>query len=452
VPAVIAPDRTKKRRMLIRVIALFVLALASNACHSSRAPSPAVATDDRSTAPPAASPAEARTPGAMPPGPASPPQAEVRPSPPAHEVAPSFDAAIVRATDALLNKAMAASPELSSPPPRLLLIDPLVDGLTATRSVATVSMQRRIAEHIRAHYPQFELQPFSTENLAAEPLVLIGTLTAINRQGEPQEPRELTRVWLTLLDLKSGKVIAKAQTRARREGIDITPTRYFGDSPTWALDRAMRGYVDACQKSKVGDPINQDYLDQIQSSALISDAIAAYEAGRYSESLRLYQRARAMPAGDQLRVYNGLYLANLKLGDSGAATEAIDDIIDFGLRTGQLSVKFLFQKGSTLFWADPAVSGPYREWLRSIAALTSASTNCLVVKGHASRTGPEPLNERLSLLRAEYIERRLVRLAPSLETRMIATGVGSTENLVGTGTDDALDALDRRVEFDVIGC
>jgi outer membrane protein OmpA-like peptidoglycan-associated protein len=38
----------------------------------------------------------------------------------------------------------------------------------------------------------------------------------------------------------------------------------------------------------------------------------------------------------------------------------------------------------------------------------------------------------------------------ALSSRVIANGVGSKENLVGTGTDDARDALDRRVEFKVI--
>ena len=36
--------------------------------------------------------------------------------------------------------------------------------------------------------------------------------------------------------------------------------------------------------------------------------------------------------------------------------------------------------------------------------------------------------------------------------RMIATGRGYRDNLVGTGKDDASDALDRRVEFKVVGC
>ena len=72
--------------------------------------------------------------------------------------------------------------------------------------------------------------------------------------------------------------------------------------------------------------------------------------------------------------------------------------------------------------------------------------------GHTSPTGPEPLNERLSLLRAEYVKLRLEGTSPALTKRMIANGVGSKQTMVGTGRDDASDALDRRVEFKVIGC
>jgi hypothetical protein len=42
--------------------------------------------------------------------------------------------------------------------------------------------------------------------------------------------------------------------------------------------------------------------------------------------------------------------------------------------------------------------------------------------------------------------------APPLRNRTITSGKGSRENLIGTGTDDARDALDRRVEFIVIRC
>jgi outer membrane protein OmpA-like peptidoglycan-associated protein len=77
---------------------------------------------------------------------------------------------------------------------------------------------------------------------------------------------------------------------------------------------------------------------------------------------------------------------------------------------------------------------------------------CLNVVGHTSRTGSVPYNDRLSLQRAAYIKQRLEREAPQLAPRTRAAGMGFRENLVGTGTDDARDALDRRVEFKVIEC
>ena len=57
-----------------------------------------------------------------------------------------------------------------------------------------------------------------------------------------------------------------------------------------------------------------------------------------------------------------------------------------------------------------------------------------------------------SLQRAAYIKQRLDKEAPELASRTKASGLGFRENLVGTGTDDARDALDRRVEFKITGC
>jgi outer membrane protein OmpA-like peptidoglycan-associated protein len=70
--------------------------------------------------------------------------------------------------------------------------------------------------------------------------------------------------------------------------------------------------------------------------------------------------------------------------------------------------------------------------------------------GHTSPTGPEPLNRRLSVLRAEAVKDRIESVVPALSKRMIANGVGSSENLIGSGKDDPSDMLDRRVEFKVI--
>ena len=42
--------------------------------------------------------------------------------------------------------------------------------------------------------------------------------------------------------------------------------------------------------------------------------------------------------------------------------------------------------------------------------------------------------------------------AKGLHQRLITTGVGPRQTVVGTGKDDASDAVDRRVEFKTIAC
>jgi hypothetical protein len=50
------------------------------------------------------------------------------------------------------------------------------------------------------------------------------------------------------------------------------------------------------------------------------------------------------------------------------------------------------------------------------------------------------------------VRRMLERDNRALGTKLSAAGVGSREALVGLGTDDVRDALDRRVEFRVVDC
>lgn len=313
-------------------------------------------------------------------------------------------------------------------------------------------MEARLVELVKSKYPRFEVEPFSTSTVAKSPIVLVGTFTSVNKEGKTEGVREAYRVCLALADLKSGKIISKGVARAKPEGVNTTPTQYFKDSPTWAPDQATEGYIKTCQGTKAGDPINPAYVDRILTAALVSEAIDAYNNRQYREALDLYQSALHSPGGEQLRVYNGLYLSNWKLGHRDEATQAFGKVVDYGLVNKRLAVKFLFKPGSTDFWADRRVTGPYPIWLEQIAERTSQHQGCLEIVGHTSRTGPEPINERLSLLRAERIKQKLDRDVPALKTRTIANGVGSKENLIGTGTDDARDALDRRVEFKVVGC
>jgi len=147
-----------------------------------------------------------------------------------------------------------------------------------------------------------------------------------------------------------------------------------------------------------------------------------------------------------------VYLSNVKLGRVAEAEQAFGELVDYGIRTQELGVKFLFSPGSTEFWPNPQISGPYPMWLQQIARRASAAGVCMNIVGHTSRTGSEALNDALSLRRAEAIRRRLGADAPVLLSCLQASGMGFRQNNVGSGTDNAIDVLDRRVECKVVSC
>ena len=159
-----------------------------------------------------------------------------------------------------------------------------------------------------------------------------------------------------------------------------------------------------------------------------------------------------MPGGDQLRVHNGVYLANWKLSRRDDATQSFGDLVSFGLKSNKLAVRLLFQPGSTQYFGDQQITSPYPMWIQQIAARVAQSNTCLEIVGHTSATGPAQLNERLSILRAQTIKSTLEQSDQRLAGKLIATGVGPRETLIGTGKDDTSDALDRRVEFKVQKC
>jgi hypothetical protein len=376
----------------------------------------------------------------------SPPQAgaapptvtAVHPAPPIL----SFDEAVANATHAVLTAAPA--PEAA---PAMVVIDPLVDGITGYQSSATQSIQDRIVALMKKEFPQYAAQPITSQSLARQPRFLIGTFTPINAELNSAGQRESYWFCLVMGDLKTGKIVAKSVARARMQDVDATPVAAFGDSPIWTEDPSIQAYIATCKGSKVGDPIRPEYLDGLLAAALVSEAGNAYQEGHYAEALDLYRTARKSPAGEQLRVYNGIYLSLTKLGRSGPATAAFGDLVDYGLRRKRLAVKFLFRPGSIRLVSDSGFSGSYDMWIRQIASRAVADQVCLRVTGHTSPSGTAALNDRLSLLRAEYIQSRLETDQAVLEKRIVAAGVGSRENLIGTGRDDASDMLDRRVEL-----
>jgi Outer membrane protein and related peptidoglycan-associated (lipo)proteins len=355
-----------------------------------------------------------------------------------------YDEAVLLAARDLFSKAQLPAEQKYS-----VVIDPLVDGVTGIQSVATAAMEKQVVGLVRSAFPQFEIKPFSAPNVATLPLILVGTFTPINLQGKADGERDAYRVCFALADLKTGKIVSKGFARSQTGGVNSSPMPYFRDVPLWVSDKIVEGYIKTCQGTKAGDPINPAYVDKIVAATTIDEAMRAYNSKNYKDALALYNAVLRNPAGDQPRVHAGIYLANLKMGRRDAAMKAFGKVVQYGLAGNRLAVKFNFRPAGTGFAAD---GNPYEQWLKEIARQSAQQTACVEVAGHASRSGSEPMNERISLQRAEYVKQRLVAEKKNLEKRLTTQGYGSRQSMIGTGSDDASDALDRRIEFKTASC
>lgn len=362
-----------------------------------------------------------------------------------------FDQAVAEATDGLVQQTQKLPAFLAKVESKLnkrgVVVDPMLDAGSGQQTAATLLLERRVGERIAARHDVIETLPFQAESLAKAQYLLTGTMTRAAGTGG----RNVFRISLSLTELKTGQVVAQASAIARDDGIDASPTAYYRDSPVIVKDRVIDGYVRTAA-TPPGQRADAYYLERIATATLINEATTLYNAERYQDALGRYNSAAATPAGQQMRVLNGQYLTNWKLGRNAEAEQAFAKVVALGITYRELGVKFLFNPGSTEFWSDTKVSGAYGMWLRQIAREGAAAKACMDVVGHTSRTGSEQVNDVLSRQRADAIRQRLAAEAPELGTRTRATGMGFRENIIGSGTDNVVDALDRRVEFKIVPC
>ena len=360
-----------------------------------------------------------------------------------------FDQAVAQASDAIAAQAQSGPAILAKLQKKSIVLDPMLDAATGQQTAATALLETRVGERLATKGDAFEILPFTSANLARAQLLLTGTMTRVD--GDAGARKKALRIQLALTDLKAGSVVAQASALARDEGLDHTPLAYYRDSPVLVKDRVIEGYVrtTATPPGQRADPL---YLERIAQATVIHEATTLYNQERYVEALGKYRSALAMPAGEQIRVVNGIYLASAKLGRTAEAEQAFARVVALGIAYNELGVKFLFNPGSTEFWSDPKVSGAYPMWLRQIARESTGARVCMNVVGHTSRTGSEPANDALSLQRANFIRERLAVEAQSLAAKTKTSGMGFRQNIVGSGTDNAVDALDRRVEFKIVPC
>jgi hypothetical protein len=266
------------------------------------------------------------------------------------------------------------------PPPRgVIAVDPAIDGITGQQTVASRSLDSRLLQRAAEKFTQFDVVPVSSASIGKAQYLLAGTLTSLDASSST---RGLFRINLSLTDIKTGFVVAQSVARVRGDGVDTTPTAFYRDSPALTKDRVVEGQIRTAQ-APTGASADEVYLSRIPISALITEAAKLYEAGNYQESLRYYESAAGRPEGQQMRVFNGLYLVNTQLGRADDAEKAFAKIVPLGLATNSLSVKFLYRPGSLEFLADRRSAAPTRCGC-VIGREVASSGTCLTIVGHTS--------------------------------------------------------------------
>lgn len=326
--------------------------------------------------------------------------------------------------------------------PMTVYVAPVLDTPSRQQTAATVRVRELIVEQLKARHPEVRVVPFTAEAAAAADARLDTTLAAVT-QGDGRRSGARYLLDMRMISLSTGEVLSQSRTTVVDTGLDTTPVGFYRDSPFTMSPAQSQVAAEAARLTERQRTLPIGRLDE---------AIGAYSAGRYDQALDLYRNAATLPGTDEMQSLVGAYLASARTGRDAESRESFSRIVALGLKTRAMGVKLLFAPGKTEFWPDPSISKPYPEWLREIARQSSQAGACLQVVGHSSHTGSEAFNQTLSGQRAEAVRQQLEAADPALVRRVSTAGVGWRDNLVGTGTDDLRDAVDRRVEFKVVDC
>ena len=102
---------------------------------------------------------------------------------------------------------------------------------------------------------------------------------------------------VALSDRQSGLVVAQSAARFIEAGLDRKPTRFFVESPVLVQDRSSEGYTKTTE-TPAGRAADAFYISQVETSALLADALAAYNAEKWPQALAGTQLPPSAPTGN----------------------------------------------------------------------------------------------------------------------------------------------------------
>jgi len=358
----------------------------------------------------------------------------------------SFNAAIPILANNLMMQVKSKQRILDNFSKKNIVIDPFID--IKSHEVIKVSEQIEkifVAETQKVFGDQFSIERLTPKNIYQADYVIHGVI-----MSEPYKNNgNYYHVISSVVEKNKGKVIAKSDVWISNQTLDYTP---IIDSPIVILN--PQSITEDIVKIKLGGEVAPSYNSALEIEALINKAEEAYVNKDYDTALDLFTIATEQQSFDQMsmiKAYIGLYRTNINLKDLNAAEKVFGKIVSLNFEKNSiLNVKFLFSVSKTSF--DNTLATEYPLWLRQIGKYFEQKNQCLEIVGHSSRSGKLSYNCKLSLNRAVAVQQKLQANFSNMKINSKTDGKAWAENIVGSGTDDVQDAIDRRVGFKLASC
>jgi outer membrane protein OmpA-like peptidoglycan-associated protein len=365
-----------------------------------------------------------------------------------------FEQAIRALTNNLLSQVQTDKGELLGMLSKTtIVLDPFVDATSGEVVKVSRRIEELILEEGHKNFSQFALNRVTPDNLRDAEYVISGAINfTIYEVVDATKKDKYYRVSSSVFNKKTGKIIANAKVWLAEKELDYTPVPAYKDSPVYLKDRRIDSLVTTTE-TPAGQKADREYYESLDTNALLVQADTAYETKNYEKTALLLDIAAKRPEGQLMKTYAGAYEANLKLGKSEKANQMFRKLLELNVKENKkLNLKFLFSVNKMEFIEDDDLRQQYSSWLHQINQFFKDNNYCFHIVGHSSHTGAAEYNKKLSLERAKKVQKLMQADFPQTMQKSRAIGKGFEENLVGSGTDDLRDAIDRRVEFVVIDC
>jgi outer membrane protein OmpA-like peptidoglycan-associated protein len=266
----------------------------------------------------------------------------------------------------------------------------------------------------------------------------------------PSSDQKGYHFYVAVYEMQTG--IIRATSDALIEIPEYKPTSTYEDSPLFLRDGKLDELKTSVKRSP-GQKMSTGYLSYLDTKKYLVAAEKAYDGGDNAKALTYYTEAEKRPNGKNMTVYSGLYNTARQLNQSDDAERYFSQLIDTSIdEKKRIEIKLLFKVNSAYFIDIGDMPKHYGMWLRQISSQFQKRGECVKIIGHSSHTGKQDYNVKLSEKRAQLVQQVLAVKYPEIKKKTEIMGMGYAENIVGSGTDDAQDAIDRRVEFRLEEC